>query len=488
MFLGIDIGTSSSKAVVTDADGHLLAQAVRPHVTASPQPGWFEHDPVANWWGALLDLCGSLRHQGVDLAAVEAMSVSGIGPCALIATADGTPLRPAILYGIDTRATAEIAEITETLGDQIQERCGNPLSSQSVLPKLVWLKRNEPTAFVAAKRWYCCSGWLTQQLTGQYVVDHYTASVSDPLYYLADRSWWQEPWERFVPQFEQPRLVWPGEIIGTVQRAASDQLGLPIGVPVCTGTIDAFSEAYGAGVEQPGDTMVMYGSTLFLIQVTRDTHTHAGLWAASGRFATTSSLAAGLSTAGLLATWLKDIASTDEDTIFAEAATAPAGSNGLVTLPYFAGERTPLLDPRARGAILGLTLDHTRSHIARSFLEAIGFGVRHNLETMAEAGAAPSRLVGVGGGARSTLWPQIITDITGLPQDIPKITLGASYGNARAGAEALGHDTSHWNPVTRRLIPTDTHRSVYDDMYGIYRSLYPALRPQMHNLASLTTA
>jgi xylulokinase len=485
MFLGVDIGTSSSKAVVTNDDGQLIAQAVRPHATSSPQPGWFEHEPTADWWGALVAVCGSLRQQSVNLSALKAMCVSGIGPCALVTMEDGTPLRPAILYGIDTRATEEIEEITSAISDEIMARCGNPLSSQSVLPKLTWIARHEPEAFAQARRWYCCSSWLTEQLTGEYVVDHYTASVADPLYDLGSHSWWNEVWAEYLPAFQQPRLAWTGELVAGLLPRAASALGLPVGLPVFTGTIDAFSEAFGAGVRQPGDTMVMYGSTMFFIQVTRRAQPHPSLWAASGRTPATSSLAAGLSTAGLLATWFKGVTNIDEDTIFQEAATAPAGSNGLVTLPYFAGERTPLLDPHARGVMLGLTLNHTRAHIARSLLEATAFGVRHNLDTMTSAGATPTRLVGVGGGARSSVWPQIIADVTGLPQDIPEITLGASYGNARACAEALGLPTNHWNPVALRVEPNPSHRTLYDRLYAIYLSMYPALRDQMHELDSL---
>jgi xylulokinase len=485
VFLGVDIGTSSSKAVVTNVDGQLIAQTVRPHATSSPRSGYFEHEPTADWWDSLVVLCQSLHQQGVNLSALEALSVSGIGPCTLVTTGDSTPLRPAILYGIDTRATEEIAEITSAIGNEIVDRCGNPLSSQSVLPKLRWIARHEPGAFARARRWYCCSSWLTEQLTGEYVIDHYTASVADPLYDLGTHSWWNEVWAEYLPAFQQPRLAWTGELVAGLRPSAASALGLSAGLPVFTGTIDAFSEAFGAGVRQPGDTMVMYGSTMFFIQVTSRAQPLPSLWAASGRTAATNSLAAGLSTAGLLATWFKGVVNVDEDTIFHEAAAAPAGSNGLVTLPYFAGERTPLLDPTARGAMLGLTLDHTRGHIARSLLEATAFGVRHNLDTMTSAGATPTRLVGVGGGARSSVWPQIVADVTGLPQDIPEITLGASYGNARACAEALGLSTNHWNPVALRVEPNPSSRVLYDRLYSIYLSLYPTLRDQMHELASL---
>jgi xylulokinase len=254
---------------------------------------------------------------------------------------------------------------------------------------------------------------------------------------------------------------------------------------VLAGTIDALAEAYSAGCRDDGDTMVMYGSTLFLIQVVARPAAHAGLWAATGRVPASYSVAAGMSTAGLLVDWLADVAGEDVDALLARAADVPPGSDGLVLLPYFAGERTPIFDPRARGCWVGLTLRHDRGHLFRSALEAIALGVRHNLEAMTEAGAHPVRLVAVGGGTRGRLLTQITSDVAALPQDLPTLTIGASYGDARMGADALGVDTSGWNPVAERIEPDPETAPLYDDLYGVYRRTYVALRDEMHRLDAL---
>ncbi|MHB1614417.1 MAG: FGGY-family carbohydrate kinase [Actinomycetes bacterium] len=486
MFLGVDIGTGSSKAVLVDEDGTVRASATRSHATSSPRPGWFEHDPEDVWWA---DLCALVREvsQAAPHDRVEAVSVSGIGPCALITDATGQPLRTAILYGIDTRAEQEIDELTETLGaDHVLERTGNRLTTQAVAPKLLWLSRNDPETYQRARRWYSASNFLVGRLSGQYVIDHYSASTSDPLYDLATRNWWPQAWAVAAPELEQPRLAWPDEIVGEVLPAAAEQTGLPAGTPVLAGTIDALAEAYSAGCRDVGDTMVMYGSTLFLIQTVAQPVVHPGLWAATGRTTDTFSIAAGMSTAGLVTTWLADLTGAGLDRLVAEAGTVPPGSDALVLLPYFAGERTPLFDPQARGCWLGLTLDHTRGHLYRSALEGVAYGVRHNLEAMTQAGARPLRLVAVGGGTRGNLWTKIVSDVTGLPQDVPTITIGASYGDARMAADACGVDTTRWNTVAKRLEPDWSTSDRYEELYDVYRRTYTALRDDMHLLARMT--
>jgi xylulokinase len=260
---------------------------------------------------------------------------------------------------------------------------------------------------------------------------------------------------------------------------------LPPGTPVLAGTIDALAEAYSVGCRAVGDTMLMYGSTMFMVQTVAAPAVHHGLWAAVGRTAETFSSAAGMSTSGLITSWLSELTGTDFEELIEAARHVAPGSEGLLLLPYFAGERTPIFDPNARGAWVGMSLRHGRGHLYRSVLEAVAFGVRHNLSTMAAAGAPPARLVAVGGGIRDPLWAQIVSDATGLPQDVPSIAVGASYGDARMAADAAGIDTAGWNPVARRTTPDAAVRDVYDALYAEYLSLYPKLSDTMHLLATL---
>ncbi len=488
MFLGVDIGTGSSKAVIADERGKLVASATRPHSTASPHPGWFEHDAEATWWSDLTTLTREVLAE-IPSGRIEALCVSGIGPAVLVADARGRPLRPAILYGIDTRAEAEIEQLAEALGEQtLLARTGNLLTTQAVGPKLLWVAHHEPHMWQRTRRWFSASNWLVGRLTGEYVVDHYTASASDPLYDLATLDWWAEGWERAAPELERPRLAWPGDVVGAVRHDAAAQTGLAAGTPVVAGTIDAMAEAYSVGVRDVGDTMVMYGSTLFFIQAVAGPLSHSGLWAAAGRTPETFSLAAGMATSGLITTWLADLVGSELDHLAREAAAVPPGSGGLVLVPYFAGERTPVFDPRARGTWIGLTLHHTRAHLYRSILEGVAMGARHNFEAMTEAGATPRRLVAVGGGTRDNLWTRITSDVTGMPQDIPATTIGACYGDARMAADARGIDTAGWNPVGERIEPDPSVAAAYGELYGIYRRTYETLRDDMHRLSALERA
>jgi xylulokinase len=482
-FVGLDIGTGSSKGVVVDATGQVLATATVPGATSSPRPGWFEHDADGVWWSSVQSLLRTLL--STSPGPVDAVAVSGIGPTLLLTDGDDRPLRPAILYGIDTRAEAQVVEHNERFGrTTLLNTVGNVLTSQAVGPKLAWVAEHETDVFARARRLYSAPGWVVRRLTGAYTLDHYSASASDPLYDLRSRAWWEPGWAG-IEHLERPALAWPGELVGEVTAEAAAATGLSPGTPVLAGTIDALAEAYSVGCRSVGDTMLMYGSTMFILQTVAAPTVHPGLWAAVGRTAETFVAAAGMSTSGLITNWLTEITQSDFPTLLDAARQVPAGSDGLLLLPYFAGERTPVFDPLARGAWVGLSLRHGRGHLYRSALEAVALGVRHNLSAMTEAGAPPARLVAVGGGVRDRLWSQIVSDVTGLPQDVPSVTVGASYGDARIAADALGVDTSGWNPVARRTTPDPSTAGVYDLLYREYLRTYPALADTMHVLAGL---
>lgn len=484
--LGVDVGTSSSKGVLVDLDGTILRTAVREHAVERPAPGHVEMD-AAIWWAEFLSLARELTAPG-DVA-VTAVGVSGMGPCALLTDEHGAPVRPAILYGVDTRAEEEIRRITHVLGkEEILAHCGALLSSQSAAPKIAWVARHEPEAYARARRVFMPASYLAFRLTGAYVMDHISASQSPPLYCLR-RQEWHEDWSAHVaPGIELPALRWPGEAAGTVTEEVAAQVpGLPAGIPVISGSIDAWAEAASVGASAPGDLMLMYGTTTFLVATLSEPVASRTVWPTSGIVPGTYSLAGGMASSGAITGWLRDLTGeTDFDALVSEAAQSPPGANGLLMLPYFAGERSPVADPSARGVVAGLTLSHTRGDLYRAALEAAAYGVRHHLETFAEAGLRIERTLAVGGGAGRDLWPQIVSDVTGLTQQIPASTVGASFGGARLAAElAHGLDTAHWNPSDHQVAPDPAHRARYDELYRLYRELYPATRDITHALAEL---
>ncbi|MHB8658017.1 MAG: FGGY-family carbohydrate kinase [Solirubrobacteraceae bacterium] len=486
--LGIDMGTASTKGVLARPDGSVVAIASRSHVMSLPRSGWAEMDAERDWWGDLVEVCRELVASAAG-GQIKGVCVSGLGPCLLVCDGRLRPLRPGILYGVDTRATREIRELTERYGSAaIIECCGNALSTQSVGPKLLWLRHNEPEVWALSKCWYSAHSFVVARLTGEYVLDHHTASQCDPLYDLV-RGEWHRSWaEDVAPGLELPRLAWSGEVVGTIHGEAAAATGLQAGTPVCAGSVDAWAEGYGAGVRNPGDLMLMYGSTMFFVRVLETRSAYPGLWATAGIEQGSFSLAAGMATSGSLTSWVQELTGgVSFEELVQEAGRTPAGADGLLLLPYFAGERTPIFDPQARGVIAGLTLRHLRGHLFRAVYEGIAFGIRQIFEILDEAAQPAARIVAIGGGTRGGLWTQIVSDITGREQLLPVEAIGASYGDALLAAIAAGlvAPGTDWSQVGHRVEPNPQLRELYDELYAGYCQLYPATREQMHLLASI---
>ena len=485
--LGVDIGTSSSKGVLVDADGVILAAATRAHVVSRPRTGWVEMDARV-WWSEFVDLARELLSGAPD-SEIVGVGVSGMGPCILLADDHDEPVRDAILYGVDTRSTVQIERMTAELGEpEIVRVGGSTLTSQAGGPKIVWVAEEEPDAWARAKRLFMPASWLVRKLTGAYVLDHQSASQVSPLYDIERESWHDDWWQRYAGSIEQPELRWAGDIAGVVTADAAAATGIPQGTPVITGTIDAWTEAVSVGAHEVGDLMLMYGTTMFLVATGEETLRTPSMWTTAGAFPGTRNLAGGLSTSGALTAWLADLTGADYPQLLAEAESSGPGARGLLVLPYFAGERTPIQDPDARGVIAGLTLEHTRGDLYRAALEATALGVRHNVETMRAAGADIRRIVAVGGGTQGRLWLQVISDVTGLVQEVPETTIGASYGAAflAAGATAAGAapQIADWNPVSERITPDAELLPQYDELFDRYRRLYDASKGVVHELAA----
>ncbi|SFD59883.1 xylulokinase [Actinopolyspora alba] len=485
VLLGIDIGTSSSKGVLTTTSGKILARAERAHATSRPSPGRVEHDAEAIWWHDFRELVAELL-PAAERRGIAGLGVSGIGPTLLPADEAGNPLRPAILYGVDTRATAEIVELNAELGpEEILRHSGSALSSQAVGPKIRWLVNNEPETYRRTAKLLMCGSYLVHRLTGRYVLDHHSASQCDPIYDLHRKRWAPEWSGAVAPGLELPELAWPTETAGRVHARAAAETGLPEGLPVTVGTVDAWAEACSAGVRDPGDVMLMYGTTMFFVRVVERLRPHPVLWGTRGVHPDTYTQAAGMATSGAVTDWLRGLFDGEFSELVAAASEVPAGSRGLLLLPYFAGERTPVFDPDARGMLFGLTTEHGRAELYRGALEGIAYGVRHNLAEMRGSDTATERLVAVGGGTTGGLWTRIVSDVTGCTQLIPTETVGACYGDALLAGLATGTAVApdEWNPVVDRVEPDPANTERYDAFYRHYRTLYESTAETAHFLA-----
>ncbi|MCA1570123.1 MAG: sugar kinase [Chloroflexi bacterium] len=460
LLLGIDIGTYSSKGVLCRPDGEVVADARADHGMSVPQPGYAEQDADNVWWADLVSLARSLMAHTPPGDSIAAIAVSAIGPCLLPIDDQGRPLRPGILYGVDTRATEQIVALEDRLGREALFALGGMrLTSQAIGPKLLWLREHEPEIYERAARFHTASSYLVYRLTGEHVIDRHTASHFNPLIDLA-------------------RLEWDDRFADGV--ASIEQL-----------------PALRFGVVRPGDLMLMYGSTAFLILVTDGLRGHPDLWATAGALPGQHALAAGMATTGSATTWFRDQLGRDLDSqtddqyarLVSEAADAAVGANGLLFLPYLSGERTPLHDADARGVIAGLSLAHTRGDLYRALLEGTAFGIRHIVETMRAGGAAIERVVAVGGGATSRLWLEIVSNIAGIKQLVPERTIGASYGDAFLagvatgvvdGVDALDRD---WVRLADRVVSDPRISAQYDALYPLFGDLYRGSAATVHGLA-----
>ena len=305
------------------------------------------------------------------------------------------------------------------------------------------------------------------------------------------RRTWSDALAQDITELERlPEIAWTTEIAGGVTRQAAEETGLAFGTPVIVGTIDAAAEAISVGVLDAGEMMLMYGSTIFTVRVGSERIRDPRLWHAPWLFAGQHACMAGLATSGTLTHWFADQLARDLSpeaalaALAAEAEASPPGANGLIFLPYFSGERTPIHDPNAKGAIIGLTLAHTRADVYRALLEGIAFATNHIFDTYAEAGARPSKIVAVGGGLRNRIWTQTTSDASGLRQEVRETSIGASYGDAFLARLAIGgvsrSSIKCWNPAAYTIEPDFNNAAAYGRRYATFRKLYPRIRDLTH--------
>ncbi len=500
--LGVDIGTYSSKGVLVGIDGKVAASHVVEHEMSQPKPGWFEHDADEVWWHDFVEITRAiLEKSAIAPQQIKGIGTSAIGSCVLPIDADGNPLRPGILYGIDTRAMEEAEYLNQMIGrEKVFEQGGSHLSSQSSGPKILWIRNHEPEIYKKT-RWFLTSqAYLVFRLTGKASIDIYTAGGYAPMFDVTKIGWIKKM-EPYVTEVDRlPAYYWSHEIVGEVTTQAAQETGLAAGTPVIAGTTDAASEAVSAGVSEVGEMMMMFGSSIFFIMKTAELTRTENFW--SSNFLDKGSFAflGGMSTSGSLTRWFRDQFGQPE--LAAEAGSgddayallaklaeeSSPGSNGLIALPYFEGERTPIHDPLAKGVLFGLSINHTRADVYRAILESVAFGIRHNIELMQAEGVQADRILAVGGGTKNLTWMQIVSDIAGISMGIPEQQIGASYGDAFMAAVGIGEfenlqQIKQWITMKHEIQPDPQTNNAYTLNYEIFKELYQHTAPLMHTLS-----
>jgi xylulokinase len=457
-----------------------------------------EHDPEAVWWDGFVEITRALLCAHPPVAGgLAAVAVSGIGPCVLPLDSSGAPLRDAILYGVDARAEAQIDQLTEAVGEhEVLERSGTSLTSQSAGPKIAWIEQNEPAVFARTALFVTCQTFVTGRLTGRWVIDQATAAYYHPFYDRRTLDWNLDGCPGALTREQLPEIGWSCDVAGLVTRAAAETTGLPAGTPVLVGAPDAPAEALSAGVSGERDMMLMYGSSHFLIEVLGSPVTSRVLWPAPYLFPDTYLLAAGTATAGSFTRWFTDLLSPDaggDEAFYTElaelAAASPPGARGLLALPYLSGERTPLYDPGARGALFGLSLRHDRGDVARAIAESIAHSAAAALRAFDAEGLGPELIRAVGGGTRNPVWVQAVSDISGYPQEVVTGP-GAAFGDAMLAAMATGilggpDDSRRWVTPVRLVEPRREFTALYSRQRELFERLYRDTRPIVSALDEL---
>ena len=504
--VGVDIGTQGIKAVALDENLRPAARVYAETSVSSPRPGWVEHDAEAVWWRGF---CHAVEKLLAELPNRDILGVgcSGIAPCMLPVGADGKPLRPAILYGIDTRCRDEVLEMTEILGEETVLKLNKrPLTTQSVGPKILWFRKHEPELFRQTTRVFSATNYVINRLTNAFVIDRPQACEMAPFYSYDIGNWDDRVLDTFdIPRSMLPEIRRSYEAAGVITSAAAKECGLPEGIPVTTATVDAFAEFISTGAYSQGEAAVIYGTTGVIALTTDKLPVMKDIWIFPHPLFDDHYLAIGaMAATAALTKWFRDnfgdleklmeqrVNRSAYEFLSDQAAAVPAGSEGLLALPYFNGERTPIADPLASGVIMGLTTYHTRAHVYRALLESAAYGFRHHLDLFENYGFSVQQVTACGGGAKSSLWVQIVSDVTGFDQIRPCVSLGSDVGTAYLVARTVGWIDS-FSSLKERLsgdalatITADpAARATYDGYYKVYRSLYGSIKDEMHALAAL---
>lgn len=464
--LGIDLGTTEVKAGLVSLDGRLLGLARAGYATnVDAASGRAEQDPEA-WWGAIVAAVREVARRSP--AEIAAIGIDGHGPTLVPVDAAGRPTRPAIIWQ-DTRSRAEAAELSAATGLQGWSLAG--------LPAALWLERHEPAAAAATAHHLATWDFVAHRLTGRAATSLAHGQPFPDGAVLAAAG---------LDPSRVPAPVAAGSVVGETTAEAAAALGIRTGIPVVAGVVDAWASYHGAGMTKAGDAMDPGGSAGgFGVYWDRPI-------AVPGSFATIAPLPGLFSVGGAMAAtgraldWFRlDVLGGERSTeaLLEEAGAIPAGSDGVLFLPYLAGERSPLWDPTARGAFVGLTLGHGRGHLVRAILEASAFAIRHVAEPILAAGIDVEAMRACGGPARSETWNQVKADVTGFVVEVPAVLETAVLGAAILGATGIGAYQDlpaairGMTRVARRLEPRAELRQRYDAAFDAYVRLHPAIAP-----------
>lgn len=486
--IGIDIGTTGVKAIALSERGRTLATAYHEHHLYSPRPGWAEENPTDWWRGTVVTLKHILAK--VSPRSVSAIGVSGMVPALVLLDSKKRSLRPSIQQN-DARTERELVWLRERIKEKgYLRRTGCAITQQLIPPKLLWIRTHEPEIYKQI-RWIMGSyDYINYKLTSILSIEQNWA-IESGLWTAEDRGWYKTILDLFeIPEEWLSPVHHPHEFIGETTKEVEKETGLRQGTPVIAGSADHIAAALASGISEKGDLVLKFGGAgdiLYCLdhfaphpQLFIDYHDIPGKYVISGCMASS----------GSVVKWFKNLLGGEENT-YAEldrhAKKVDCGSEGLVILPYFIGEKTPIFDPLARGVVFGLSLHHTKYHIHRAILESVAYGFRHHVELIREMGYPIQRVLAVDQGARSDLWRQISADVLGTNiYCVQGGDLGSVYGTAFVIGVAMDFwewkDIKKFSKVSLANHSKDENHKLYTEIYQIYLSLYRHLKEDFRHL------
>ncbi|MBN1535558.1 MAG: FGGY-family carbohydrate kinase [Anaerolineales bacterium] len=488
--MGIDMGTTATKIILIDLDGHVVTSVEKPATLLSQYAGWAEED-ANQWWRNVQEgVPECIRIAGIDASQIAAVGTSGMVPTIVLLDKDDQVLRNSIQQN-DARAVDEIEYLrSKTDAADILRRTGSAITQQTIGTKILWLRRHEPQVLEKAAHLMGSYEFIAHRLTGVFYIERNWALESG--YF----DLYKEDWDDDILALSTINrnlladVHWPSDIIGHVTPHAASLTGLKTGTPVVAGSADHIASSFSSGLKNQGDLLVKLGGAgdimismddivvderLFL-----DYHDIPGKYIASGCMASS----------GSLIKWFRNqfAPQMDYPDLDKAAEPIPAGSDGLILLPYFLGEKTPIQDPLARGTLVGLTLTHTSAHVYRAVLEGISYGFYHHLMVLAEHGMTPTKARCANGGARSALWKQVTADVLGIRleqvADHPGSSLGAAFcAGMGVGAFKRWDEIERYIKISTITEPDPENHIRYQKLFKLYREIYESLKGTFPRLA-----
>ncbi|CAN5781233.1 FGGY-family carbohydrate kinase [soil metagenome] len=489
--IGVDVGTTGVKAVLIDEVGSVLADLTVAHDLHSPHTGWAEEDPEDWIVGTISTLQGIATDSAFEPEHLAGVGVSGMVPALVLLDAQGKPLRPSIQQN-DARAHVEVLEISSEIDQaSLFSRTGGRTNLQHIAPRLRWVQRHEPEIWRKTRTILGSYDYVTACLTGEHPAScslELNWAIESGLFSLSEQDWADDLLSSVnLSRDYLPPVRQPVDIVGALSSQVSAQTGLPAGVPVIAGSADHIASALASGLRENGDTLIKFGGAGDILYCSDSLVTHPDLFIDAhdipGKYLLNGCMAA----SGSLVKWYvgdilgRPVMKATLQELDAQAEQVPAGSDGVVVLPYFLGEKTPILDPLARGVIFGLDLSHGPQHIFRAVLESVIFGFRHHVDVLNEAGRHPTRFLATNGGVGSGIWRQIAADVLGEPVTSFRHHPGSCLGVAFVAGMATGV-FSEWDDIDRFLLaavvnrPDPANKIVYERQYKTYRQLYVRLQ------------